>query len=153
MCDIFDNHADPEDSADFWHLVRETPSLDWLILTKRPQNAPKMLPARIPPNVWLGVTAENQTEADRRVPLLRALPARIRFICAEPLLERVRLNLDGIAWVIVGGESGPGARDMHPDWARDVRDQCRAAGVPLFMKQMSRRAPIPPDLLICEFPL
>ncbi len=77
----------------------------------------------------------------------------IRFICAEPLLEPVQLDLRGIAWVIVGGESGPRARPMPPEWARDVRDQCRAAGVPLFVKQMSRREAIPDDLMIREFPL
>jgi protein gp37 len=70
---------------------------------------------------------ENQAETDRRNPVLLAIPARIRFICAEPLLEPVRLDLRGISWVIVGGESGPRARHMPVEWARDVRDQCRAA--------------------------
>lgn len=68
------------------------------------------------------------------------------------MLEPGRLDLRGIDWLICGGESGPGARHMHPDWARDVRDQCKAAGTAFFMKQMSRREPIPADLLIREFP-
>jgi protein gp37 len=68
------------------------------------------------------------------------------------MLEPVHLDLRGIAWVIVGGESGPRARHMPVEWARDVRDQCRAAGVKLFVKQMSRREPIPDDLLVREFP-
>ena len=71
----------------------------------------------------------------------------MRFICVEPMLEPVRLDLRGIAWVIVGGESGPRARHMPAEWARDVRDQCRAAGVALFVKQMCRREAIPHDLL------
>ena len=82
----------------------------------------------------------------------RTLVPIIRFICAEPLLEPVRLDLRGIHWCIVGGESGPGARHMPAERARHVRDQCRAAGVPPFVKQMSRRQAIPDDLLIREFP-
>jgi protein gp37 len=70
----------------------------------------------------------------------------------EPLLGPVDVPLTGINWVIVGGESGPGARHMDPDWARSIRDQCKAAGVPFFFKQMARREPIPDDLLIREFP-
>ena len=74
------------------------------------------------------MTAENQIEADRRIPILRSITGvRIRFICVEPMLEPVQLDRRGIAWVIVGGESGPRARPMLPAWARDVRDQCRAA--------------------------
>ncbi len=98
------------------------------------------------PNVWLGVSAERQQEADERIPLLLDTPAAIRFISAEPLLgpldlsdylvETARSNWDSyLDWVIVGGESGPGARPMHPDWARSLRDQCAAAGVPFFFKQ------------------
>jgi len=83
---------------------------------------------------------------------VQAIPARTRFICAEPLLEPVQLDLNGISWVIVGGESGPRARYMPAEWAPDVRDQCRVAGVKLFMKQMSRREAIPADLLIRRFP-
>lgn len=100
------------------------------------------------PNVWLGVSAEDQARADERIPHLLATPAAIRFVSAEPLLGQVDLtrqlyehatglrtatpNLD---WIIVGGESGKGARPMHPDWARSIRDQCAAAGVPFFFKQ------------------
>lgn len=81
-----------------------------------------------------------------------SIQARIRFISVEPMFGPVRLDLPGIHWVIVGGESGPGVRHMHPDWARDVRVQCRAAGVAFFMTQMSRREAIPDDLLVREFP-
>ncbi len=95
-------------------------------------------------NVWLGVSCERQQEADERIPLLLQTPAAIRFISAEPLLGPIDLNriheeFDGgpaqLDWLIVGGESGPHARPMHPQWARDIRDQCQAAGVPFFFKQ------------------
>jgi protein gp37 len=124
------------------------------------------------PNAWLGVSVEDQARADERIPHLLETPAAVRFLSCEPLLGPIDIDewLDdsrlgglpgsahrdtprrGIDWVIVGGESGPDARPMHPDWARSIRDQCGAAGVPFFMKQMARRAPIPDDLLIREWP-
>lgn len=130
------------------------------------------------PNVWLGVTAENQQAADERIPILLQIPAAVRFVSCEPLLGPIDLRhiqtdvveidsltgdhgvyrpLAGVSekklnWVIVGGETGPGARPMNPDWVRSLRDQCQAAGVPFFMKQMSKREPIPDDLLIREWP-
>jgi protein gp37 len=101
------------------------------------------------PNVWLGVSTEDQARADERIPHLLATPAAKRFISAEPLLGAININdamwageddptesLNAeINWVIAGGESGPRARPMHPDWARGLRDQCAAAGVPFFFKQ------------------
>lgn len=88
------------------------------------------------PNVWLGVTTENQKRADERIPVLLKTPSCVRFISAEPLLGNVQVpDLKLLDWVIVGGESGPGARPMHPDWARSIRDQCQAAGVPFHFKQ------------------
>jgi protein gp37 len=122
------------------------------------------LPA-ILPNAWLGVSCERQQEADERIPLLLQTPAAIRFVSAEPLLGPIDLTaiqyerdhwLDviesrqwperfalgrGLDWVIAGGESGPKARPMHPQWARDLRDQCNAAGVPFFFKQWGGRSP------------
>lgn len=128
-------------------------------------------------HIWIGTTCENQQAADERIPHLLATPAAVRFVSVEPMLGPVDLtditigaehwdalsmheaheaDSDGpgtrLDWVIVGGESGPGARPMHPQWARDVRDQCMGAGVPYFMKQMSRREPIPDDLMIREMP-
>jgi protein gp37 len=134
-----------------------------------------------PRNVWLGVSVEDQQRADERIPLLLETPAAVRFLSCEPLLGPVdltRINdvpgewrdaLGGrwrregsdrvyevderrLHWIIAGGESGPNARPMHPDWARSLRDQCAAAGVPFFMKQMTKKAPIPSDLFIREFP-
>ncbi|TPN43238.1 phage Gp37/Gp68 family protein [Mesorhizobium sp. B1-1-7] len=111
------------------------------------------------PNVWLGVSAERQQEADERIPELLATPAAIRFVSAEPLLGPIDFYktsgsmpaethpwrngpiLQGIDWIIVGGESGPDARPMHPDWARAIRDQCAAAGVPFFFKQWGEWVP------------
>jgi protein gp37 len=106
------------------------------------------------PNVWLGVSVEDQPTADARIPLLLATSAAVRFVSAEPLLGPVDLTrwsgLEGDAdfgldWVIVGGESGPGARPMHPDWARSLRDQCAAAGVAFFFKQWGEWAPHKPQ--------
>lgn len=86
-------------------------------------------------NIWLGVSVEDQKNLDR-IKHLRNTPAAVRFLSLEPLLEDLGdLNLDGIHWVICGGESGPGARPMHPGWVRSVRDQCAAASVPFFFKQ------------------
>lgn len=131
------------------------------------------------PNVWLGVSCEHQQTADARIPVLLRTPAAVRFVSAEPLLGPVDLRhlqsgdppteIDALAethgaprprggtcdrldWLIVGGESGPKARPMDPAWARSIRDQCRATGVPFFMKQMSRKAGIPEDLLVREWP-
>jgi protein gp37 len=176
MADVFDNRWPDGVRERLWALIQATPHLDWLLLTKRPQNIGKMLPPDWGdgwPNVWLGTTVENQDELNRRVPYLRAAPARVRFLSCEPLLGPLEFSnvssrsdaisqlgkkaFDGIDWVIAGGESGPGARPMHPDWARSLRDQCKAAGVAFFMKQMhglSKRSmpPIPDDLMIREFP-
>ena len=163
MCDPFDNAAPEASRADLFALIAVTPHLDWLLLTKRPQNIRKMLPRDWGSgyaNVWLGVSTENQAEADRRIPLLQKIPAAIRFLSVEPLLERVQLDLRGIHWAILGGESGPGARPMQLAWARDVRDQCHAARVALFVKQLGGRrdkgedlSKWPRDLRVQEFPV
>lgn len=109
-------------------------------------------------NVWLGVSVENQETADERIPLLLQTPADVRFISAEPLLGPIDLRAlgggsydslistneglcPGLDWVICGGESGPRARSMRPDWARSLRDQCVAACVPFFFKQWGEWAP------------
>ena len=80
-----------------------------------------------PANVWIGTTVEDQQRADERLPLLRSIPAGIRFLSCEPLLGPLDLDLTGISWVIVGGESGPGARPMDPEWVRTLREQCVSA--------------------------
>ena len=100
----------------------------------------------MPKNIWIGVSVENQKAADERIPLLLRIPAAVHFISCEPLLGPVKvkgLDRSGastvIDWVIVGGESGPGARPMDPDWARSLRDQCLEAGVPFFFKQWNKK--------------
>ena len=101
-----------------------------------------------PPNVWIGATVEDQRRADERIPHLLAIPAAVRFLSCEPLLEPVDLlysafngsdsfgSMPGIDWVIAGCESGPGRRACEPEWLRGLRDQCAAADVPFFLKQM-----------------
>lgn len=98
------------------------------------------------PNVWLGVSAERQQEADARIPDLLNTPAAVRFVSAEPLLGPIdfddyHLHSPKLDWIIVGGESGTDARPMHPDWARSIRDQCETAGTPFFFKQWGAWAP------------
>lgn len=156
LADVFDNAVDPMWRADLFWLIKQTPNLDWLLLTKRIGNARTMMADAIAtidpmaewviplPNIWLGATIVNQEEADRDIDKLDKIPATVRFLSMEPLLGPVTLGFDrlwgtgsrnGIDWVIVGGESGPKARPMHPDWARSLRDQCEAAGVPFLFKQ------------------
>ncbi|WP_420411647.1 DUF5131 family protein [Roseibium sp.] len=157
LADVFDNHSSilPEWRADLWELIAKTPNLDWLLLTKRPQNIAKYLPndsskpwyrpwnMKWPwPNVWLGTSTENQTEWDRRWPILASIPAAVRFISAEPLLSRIVLRGPGrLDWLIAGGESGSSARPMHPDIVRTLRDECASAGVPFLFKQWGEWAP------------
>jgi protein gp37 len=106
------------------------------VLTKRPQRVAGMtddLPWS--ENIWMGTSVESQRYTDR-IELLRRVPATVRFLSVEPLLGPINnLGLDGIHWVIAGGESGPGARPMQPEWIRTIRDQCLAAEVPFFFKQ------------------
>ncbi len=145
MADVFEDRQDLEPQRErLWKLIEATPHLDWLLLTKRPQNIQEMLPRvwidHPRHNVWLGTTCGHQKAADQFIKHLIHVLARVRFLSVEPLLERVRLDLTGIDWVICGGESGPKSRPMNPDWARDVRDQCQAAGVAYFFKQWGMMA-------------
>jgi len=135
------------------------------IVEYRDASVPEWTTARPCPNVWIGATICNQEEADRDIPKLLSVPAAKRFVSMEPLLARTEIGFAmpwqstdrglykrSLDWVICGGETGKNARPMHPAWVRSMRDQCVAAGVPFFMKQMSKKAPIPDDLLIREFP-
>lgn len=150
LADVFDNAAPPSARRDLAKLIRETPDLDWLLLTKRIGNAAGMLadmfPGGMPANVWVGATVVNQAEADRDVPKLLAVPARVRFLSMEPLLGPVDFDpcdLVRLDWIIVGGESGTAARPMHPAWARSLRDQCSiAGGVPFLFKQWGEWVPV-----------
>jgi protein gp37 len=115
-------------TAASWHTFQ--------LLTKRPERLAELAPRlHFPDNLWVGVSVENQRWTSR-IDELRRVPAAVRFLSCEPLLGPLRdLDLKDIHWVIVGGESGHGARPMKADWARGVRDQCTAAGVPFFFKQ------------------
>jgi protein gp37 len=150
MADVFEHHPSLDVPRErLWALVEETPQLDWLLLTKRPQNIARMLPAtwldQPRANVWLGTSAESQPWADRRIPRLLSVPAVVHFVSAEPLLGQINLGgylaRDRVNWVIGGGESGAGFRPMDMDWARDLRDQCQRAGVAYFHKQGAGRYP------------
>lgn len=145
LSDFGDNHKSimPEWREAVWQLARECPDVILMILTKRPQNLPRYLPADWGagyPNVWIGTTVENESE-HRRADALRDIPAVLRFLSCEPLLGPIKPDLTGIGWIICGGESGKFARPMHPDWARALRDQCAAADVPFFFKQWGEWAP------------
>jgi protein gp37 len=155
--DVFDNQVAQEWRDDLFALIRRCPDLDWQLLTKRPQNIAKMLPPDWGggyPNVWLGATTESQTYFDQRWPILARTPAIVRFVSYEPALGPLRIDAPTVKpdWLICGGESGPGARMMPPEWARDIRNQCSAIDVQFFMKQMTKLAPIPDDLLVRQFP-
>jgi protein gp37 len=169
MCDLFE----PSEGTNVMRarlvevIYKTHDALDWLLLTKRPENLWLLHPDTLR-LCWVGVTVEDQVRADERIPLLLASPARVRFVSMEPLLERVTLrpwlglecrhegssieqdtnapicrecdeqaHLD---WAIVGGESGPRAREFDLAWARAIRDQCEAASVPVFVKQLGRCA-------------
>lgn len=155
--DVFDNQAPDGAREDLFALIRATPELDWMLLTKRPENMAKMLPADWSdgwPNVWLGTTCEDQKRFNRRWPILRDVPAVVRFISYEPAIGPLVIGDARPTWIICGGESGAGARtrSMDPAWARALRDECTAASVAFFMKQMTRKRPIPDDLLVRQFP-
>jgi protein gp37 len=141
--DFFIEQADPW-REEAWKLIKSCPNLIFQILTKRPKLIPKRLPADWGTgydNVALGVSIESAAY-NGRADDLRVVPARWRFISAEPLLASVKgLDLKDIHWLIAGGESGPGFRIMDLDWAREARDMCAEAKVPFFYKQDS--GPVP----------
>lgn len=163
LADFFDNQVPPRWRDDAWHRIDQTPNLDWQLLTKRPENIRKMLPTSdigAPEwgvgwrNVWLGTTVENRATL-RRADVLRGIPAAVRFLSVEPLLEYLGdVDLAGISWVICGGESGAHARDNNFEAnARGLLNQCKAAGVPFFGKQNVGKRPLPADLDVKEFPV
>lgn len=124
-------------------VMEQAPQHQFQVLTKRPERMTDYATMTCnmgglvwpPMNVWWGVSVEDRARMGR-INVLRDMPGPVRFLSLEPLLEDLgTLDLTGIDWVIVGGESGPGARPMHPDWVRSIRDQCVAAGVPFFFKQ------------------
>jgi len=145
MADVFEVRTELDAFRDrLWLLIEQTPLLDWLLLTKRPEHVRSSVPwtTQWPENVWLGTTAEDQQWYERRVTSLTESGARTLFLSCEPLLGPIRLDLSvRLHWVIVGGESGAHARAMHPMWARELRDQCNSAQIAFFFKQWGEWAP------------
>lgn len=157
LSDVFDTGVGDEDRADAFEAMSLFENLTFLILTKRIGNVARYLRSdKVAQALFasgaahLGITICNQAEADRDIPKLLAVPAKVLFLSVEPMLGPIQLNsptiadplsgghvppLTGLDWVICGGESGPRARPMHPDWARSLRDQCADAGVPFLFKQ------------------
>lgn len=145
LADVFDNDAEQQWRDDLWGLISSTPHLDWLLLTKRPQNIAKMVPDDWGdgyPNVWLGTTVENQTEAERRIPHLLSVPAVVHFLSCEPLLGPLDLTIfRAIDWVIVGGESGAKRRPMDMAWVESLALQCAQKRAAFFFKQDTSHNP------------
>ena len=143
MSDLF--HKDIPDSFldRVFDVIRRSPQHTYQILTKRGRRLPKYFATHeCPRNVWLGVSVENRRNGLPRIDELRKVDARVRFLSVEPLLEDLgSFNLDGIGWVIVGGESGHRARPMKPGWVQSVKRQCDRAGVPFFFKQWGKYGP------------
>jgi protein gp37 len=135
MSDVFHEDIPEWFVRAVFDLMRKAGWHTFQVLTKRSQRMLELAPLLDwPDNVWMGVSVENQRWA-WRVDDLRKVPAKVRFLSCEPLLGPLRLDLRGIHWVIVGGESGVGARPMSPEWVRDIRRQCQEARVPFFFKQ------------------
>lgn len=160
MSDFFDAEVDPEWRAEAIETIKACPDLDWLLVTKRPENIGAMMPFR-PLNVWLGVTAEDQPNADKRISELLRHGAIVHFVSYEPALGPVDFTRwlgdigdlgawTGVGgprldWIIVGGESGHGARPFDLAWARATVAACKAAGVACFVKQLGKEPRIATD--------
>lgn len=142
MSDLFHAKVGVDFIADVLDVMRRTPQHTYQVLTKRPRRARLLQPQLDwPPNMWLGVSVENMAVA-HRVDELRRIDAAVKFLSCEPLLGDLSgLSLDGIDWVIAGGESGPNYRPVNVQWVRNIRDACHEAGVSFFFKQWGGRTP------------
>lgn len=142
MSDLFHAKVPLDFVRRVFDVIRDTPQHTYQVLTKRSSRLPKIAgKLDWPPNLWMGVSVEDN-EHLYRVDDLREVPAAVRFLSCEPLIGPLPdLNLDGIDWVITGGESGPGARPLDPDWVREIRDNCASHSVPFFHKQWGGRTP------------
>lgn len=135
MSDLFHEDVPQDYIQEVFKVMRKANWHTFQILTKRAERVAELAPRLTwPRNVWMGVSVENQWWTSR-IDHLRQVPAKVRFLSCEPLLEPLKLDLREIHWVIVGGESGPRARLMKPEWVRDIRQQCEAVGVAFFFKQ------------------
>lgn len=146
MGDIAHPRVPDDFIREVFSVLESRPDIDWQILSKRIDRLASLITS-VPDHIWLGATTENQAMADARIPHLLAIDAAVRFLSVEPMLAPIQLDLNGIHWVIVGGESGLGRRPFEKVWAEDLRKQCRDAGVPFFFKQGSDRHPGRDNLL------
>src|SRR5260221_1113213 len=137
MSDLFHDRVPFEYIDEVFKPIWQTPQHRYQVLTKRPERMSRYFsPRSVPSNVWIGTSVENKEYGLPRIDALRKVRSDVRFLSIEPLLEDIgEIDLSGISWVIVGGESGARARPMHPDWVRSIRDQCEEAGVHFFFKQ------------------
>ena len=148
MSDVFEDRKELAPHRErLFDLIDKTPHLDWLLLSKRPENMSRLSrwSRDWPNNVWLGTTVESQERAEERISHLIKSPAIIHFLSCEPLLGPLDLSTwlkKGVSWVIAGGESGGKARPAHPDWFRTLKDQCIEAGVPFHFKQWGNWSPL-----------
>lgn len=142
MSDLFHARVPLSFIKQVFDVMADTPQHTYQILTKRSARLAKLAHEfNWPSNVWMGVSVENDRQLDR-IDHLRRVPAAVRFLSCEPLIGPLPdMNLDGIGWVIAGGESGPDHRPMDPEWVAEIRDQCVVAGVPFFFKQWGGRTP------------
>src|ERR1051326_2092369 len=186
LCDWLDDEVPIQWLADFLQLIYDTPNLDWLLLTKRPEQWQRVGivcgldgleenfniwlaqwgKGNAPRNVWVGVSVEDQKRAEERIPHLLKIPAKLRFLSVEPLIGPMEItwclggwyaeqiakgfpeplasavrdcsDVDGVDWVIVGGESGLGARPCNIDWVKSIVSQCESASIPCFVKQLGQ---------------
>lgn len=140
MSDLFHARVPHQYVREVFEVIRETPQHTYQLLTKRSLRMLRMSDKlEWPPNLWMGVSVEN-SDAAYRIAHLAQTPAAVKFLSCEPLLGPLsRIDLTNIDWVIAGGESGAGARPVHIDWARGIRDTAVAAGVPFFFKQWGGR--------------
>ena len=147
MADVFEDRRDLDAwRKRLWDLILLTPWLDWLLLTKRPENLERLYPwhsvgdGLALDNVWLGVTGENQEQLDKRWEHLRRVAATVRFISHEPALGPITIPTNGSPhWIITGGESGAGARPYRLEWARSLIEEGKREGVAIFVKQLGAR--------------
>lgn len=142
MSDLFHAKVPLDFVKQVFEVIERTPQHTYQVLTKRSARLPKIADKLTwPSNLWMGVSVENADHLNR-VDHLRQVPAAVRFLSCEPLLGPLEsLDLDGIGWVITGGESGPRARPLDPGWVREIRDNCVDVGVPYFHKQWGGRTP------------
>jgi protein gp37 len=148
LADVFDNQVEQQWRVDLFELIQKCGRLDWLLLTKRPENIAKMLPTDWGggyPNVWLGTTTEDQKRYQQRWPHLSRIACAVRFISYEPAIGPLRLPAEGPHpdWLISGGESGGGARVLNQQWVRDVLADCERSSIAPFHKQWGSYASNP----------